>query len=249
MCLTDADLNQITKETAMTNPVCVILGAGPGNGLACASRFSAEGYRTALLARGEATLRALEADVPGARGYIYDATEQTSAEQVFARIRSELGPPEVLLYNASTRDFGDIEHTSPDAFEQAWRVNSLGCFLAVKQVIPDMRQAGRGTIVIMGATASLKGAAGFVAFAAAKAAQRSLAQSLARHLGPQGIHVAYVVIDAVVDMPASRTMLPGKPEEFFAQPRDIAESVFFLTRQPRSAWTFELDLRPFGESW
>ncbi len=233
----------------MSNPVCVIVGAGPGNGLACARRFSAEGYRTALLARGEATLRVLEKDMPGARGYVYDATQQASVEQVFARIRKELGAPEVLIYNASTRDFANIEHTDPAAFEQAWRVNSFGCFLAVKQVIPDMRRLGRGNIVIMGATASLKGAAGFLAFAAAKAAQRSLAQSLARHLGPQGIHVAYVVIDAVVDMPASRRMLPDKPDEFFAQPRDIAESVFFLTRQPRSAWTFELDLRPFGERW
>ena len=112
-----------------------------------------------------------------------------------------------------------------------------------------MRVQGKGSIIVIGATASLKGAADFVAFASAKAAQRSLTQSLARKLGPEGIHVAYVIIDAMVDMPASRAMVPDAPDSFFARPDDIAESVFFLARQPRSAWTFELDLRPFAERW
>ena len=167
----------------------------------------------------------------------------------FARIRDELGPAEVLIYNASTRQFGDIDATDPATFESAWRVNAYGCLAAVKAVLPDMRKAGVGNIVVIGATASWKGAADFVAFASSKAAQRSLAQSLARKLGPEGIHVAYVIIDAVVDMPASRRMFPDRQKEFFAQPDDIAASVFFLTQQARSAWTFELDLRPFGEHW
>jgi NAD(P)-dependent dehydrogenase (short-subunit alcohol dehydrogenase family) len=233
----------------MSQPVCVIVGAGPGNGAAFARRFSQADYRVALLARRREHVKALKAEVDKGRGYVCDATNPEDVETTFARIRTELGPPEVLIYNASTRDFGDIDHTSPEDFERAWRVNSFGCLLAVKQVLEDMRAQGKGSILIIGATASWKGAAGFTAFASAKAAQRSLAQSLARKLGPEGIHVAYVIIDAVVDMPASRAMVPNQPDEFFARPGDIAESVFFLSQQPRSAWTFELDLRPFGEQW
>ena len=233
----------------MTQPVCVIVGAGPGNGAAFARRFAGAGHPVALLARDPSGLASLAAEIPGTRAFACDATDAAQVEAAFVRIRAELGPVGVLIYNASTRGFVDIDHTTPEAFEQAWRVSALGCLLAARQVIPDLRQAGRGSILIIGATASLTGAAGFVAFAAAKAAQRSLAQSLARQLGPEGIHVAHVVIDAVVDMPASRAMLPDRPDAFFVQPADIADTVYFLTQQPRSAWTFELDLRPFGEHW
>ncbi len=233
----------------MKVPVCVIVGAGPGNGAAFARQFSRAGYKVALLARGQEGLDALAREITGTRAYAYDATDPTDAARVFARIQEELGSPQTLIYNASTREFGDIDATTPEAFERAWRVNTYGCLLAAQQVIPAMRAQGEGSIIVIGATASLKGAAGFVAFASAKAAQRSLAQSLARQLGPEGIHVAYVIIDAMVDMPSSRAMMPDAPNSFFARPDDIAESVFFLARQPRSAWTFELDLRPFGESW
>lgn len=233
----------------MKVPVCVIVGAGPGNGAAFARHFSRAGYKVALLARGQDGLDTLTREIAGTRAYAYDATDPADASRVFARIQEELGPPQTLIYNASTREFGDIDATTPDTFERAWRVNAYGCLLAAQQVIPAMRAGGSGSIIVIGATASLKGAAGFVAFASAKAAQRSLAQSLARRLGPEGIHVAYVIIDAMVDMPASRVMVPNAPDSFFARPDDIAESVYFLSRQPRSAWTFELDLRPFGESW
>ena len=233
----------------MKVPVCVIVGAGPGNGAAFARQFSRAGYHVALLARGRETLDGLVSEIADARAYRSDATVPADAERVFAAIRHDLGAPQVLIYNASTREFGNLDATTTDAFERAWRVNAYGCLLAVQQVVPDMRAAGQGSIVIIGATASLKGAADFVAFGSAKAAQRSLAQSLARQLGPAGIHVSYVIIDAVVDMPSSRAMMPEVPDSIFARPDDIAESVLFLAHQPRSAWTFELDLRPFGERW
>ena len=233
----------------MKVPVCVIVGAGPGNGAAFARQFSRAGYHVALLARGQETLDGLVSEIADARAYRYDATVPADAERVFAAIRRDLGAPQVLIYNASTREFGNLDATTPDAFERAWRVNAYGCLLAVQQVVPDMRAAGQGSIVVIGATASLKGAADFVAFGSAKAAQRSLAQSLARQLGPEGIHVSYVIIDAVVDMPSSRAMMPEAPDSVFARPDDIAESVLFLAHQPRSAWTFELDLRPFDERW
>lgn len=233
----------------MIKPVCVIVGAGPGNGAAFARRFAGEGYRVGLLARSQATLGQLEEEIEGSKAYAYDAVSEEAAHQVFAQIKEDLGPVEVLIYNASTRDFADIDNTSAGDFERAWRVTAYGCFLAAKQVVSDMRRARRGSIVIIGATASLKGTAGFVAFAAAKAAQRSLAQSIARDLGPDGIHVSHVVIDAVIDLPATRKMMPDKSDQFFAKSADIAETVFFLTQQPRSAWTFELDVRPFVEKW
>ena len=114
---------------------------------------------------------------------------------------------------------------------------------------PGRLEAGRGAIVVIGNTSAWRGSANFAAFAPTKAAQRILAQSMARSLGPRGIHVAYVVVDAVIDVPWTRQLNPDRPDEFFCQPSDIAESVFHVARQKRSAWTFEMDLRPFGEKW
>ncbi|MGH8760360.1 MAG: SDR family NAD(P)-dependent oxidoreductase, partial [Burkholderiales bacterium] len=145
--------------------------------------------------------------------------------------------------------FGNVDQIVAADFEAAWRTNALGCFLSVQQVLPGMRRRGGGCIVVIGATASIKGGAHFAAFASAKAALRSLAQSLARQLGPENIHVAHVVIDGVVALERTRKLMPDRKDEFFMQPDAIADSVFHLTTQPRSAWTFELDLRPFAEKW
>ncbi|NJN45602.1 MAG: SDR family NAD(P)-dependent oxidoreductase [Candidatus Competibacteraceae bacterium] len=233
----------------MTKPVCVIVGVGPGNGAAFARKFAANGYRVALLARNERSFQDLQQTLEDAHGYVCDAADTQSVAETFSRIAQELGPVDTLIYNASTRDFASIDQTTPEAFEQAWRVTTFGCLLAIQQVLPTMRSAQHGNIVIIGATASLKGAAGFVGFASAKAAQRSLAQSIARQVGPDGIHVAYVIVDGIIGLPQTRQAMPDKPDDFFMRAEDIAESVFFLTRQPRSAWTFELDIRPFGETW
>jgi NADP-dependent 3-hydroxy acid dehydrogenase YdfG len=233
----------------MSRPVCAIVGVGPGNGAAFARKFSGEGYAVALVSRRLDALRELASRIEGSRAYQWDATDTAAAAPVFARIKEELGPVSVLVYNAGSGVFGTIDDVDEVAFESAWRTNALGCLTAVKQVLPELRRAGGGNIVVIGATASLRGGERFAAFAPAKAAQRSLAQSMARHLGRDGIHVSYVVIDGVIDLPRTRQLLADKPEEFFLEPADIAESVFHLTRQPRSAWTFELDLRPYCESW
>lgn len=233
----------------MSRPVCAIVGVGPGNGAAFARKFADEGYAVALMARSEEKLQGLASQIEGSRAYPWDATDTAAGAPVFSHIREELGPVTVLVYNAGAGAFGTIDDIDEADFEHAWRTNALGCLTAVKQVLPDMRRAQGGDIVVIGATASLRGGERFAAFAPAKAAQRSLAQSMARHLGRDGIHVSYVVIDGVIDMPRTRRMLADKPDDFFLDPSDIAESVFHLTRQPRSAWTFELDLRPFGETW
>ncbi len=233
----------------MSRPVCAVVGAGPGNGAAFARKFASEGYSVALLARNPETLKDLEEGIAGSRAFVDDVTAVDGAADAFGRIRSEMGPVAVLVYNAGSGMFGSVDDTTPEAFESAWRVNALGCLACAKQVIPEMREAKGGNIVVIGATASLRGGANFAAFASAKAAQRSLAQSMARHLGRDRIHVSYVIIDGVIDTARTREMLPDKPDEYFLQPDHIAESVFQLTRQPPSAWTFELDLRPFGEHW
>lgn len=233
----------------MNNPICAIAGVGPGNGAAFARKFASENYHVALLARNEDHIKELESRIVHSRAYPCDLTDAEQSREVFARIHSEMGPVDTLIYNAGGGKFANIDDTSPEEFETAWRINALGCFMAVKHIVSGMREIGRGNIVIIGATASKTGNAGFLPFAAAKAAQRSLAQSIARQLGPSGVHVAYVIIDAVIDLPRTRQAMPDQPDAFFANPNDIAESVYFLTQQPRSAWTFELDLRPFGEKW
>jgi NAD(P)-dependent dehydrogenase (short-subunit alcohol dehydrogenase family) len=233
----------------MNKPVAVVVGVGPGNGAALARRFHTAGYAVALLARSPALITELGRELEGARPYICDVGEEASVAQVFSAIATEMGPVEALIYNAGGGVWGTIEEVTPQAFEQSWRVNALGALLASKQVVSQMKQAGRGSVVFIGATASRRGNVKTAAFAPAKAAQRSLAESMARHLWPAGVHVAVLVIDGVVDLPRTRQMMPGKPDTFFVAPNDVAEAALQLTRQPRSTWTFELEVRPFGEAW
>ena len=233
----------------MSKPVCVIVGVGSGNGAAFSRKFAAEGYRVAMLARNIERLQQLEAEINESQAYQYDVTEIERAAEIFSRIESEMGTISVLIYNAGAGAFANIDDTTVESFQSAWEVNARGLLVAAKQVIPQMRKLEGGNIAIIGATASIKGGANFVPFASAKAAQRSLAQSMARHLDPERIHVSYVIIDGVIDLERTRKAMPEKPDSYFISSDDLAESVFFLTQQPSSAWTFELDLRPFGEKW
>jgi len=233
----------------MTSPVCVITGVGPGNGAAFSRKMSAEGYQVAMLARSADRLQSLQKEIRGSRGYSVDISDAEAVSEAFRRVRAELGPVDVLLHNAGSGVFGSFMDTSPEDLEQSWRTNTLGLMLCAKEACRDMLAASQGTIVVTGATASLRGGANFAAFASAKAAQRSLAQSMARSLGPKGVHVAYVVVDGVIDIPRTRALMPDRPDEKFLRPEDIASSVFHLVQQKRSAWTFEIDLRPFTEQW
>jgi NAD(P)-dependent dehydrogenase (short-subunit alcohol dehydrogenase family) len=203
----------------------------------------------ALLARRKEISAQLASQLPAARAYACDVTDAASVERAFASIRAELGDPEVVVYNAGSGVWGNIEELGAADFESSWRVNALGAFLVAKQVVAPMKQRGSGNFVFIGATASRRGMPKTVAFAPAKAAQRSLAESMARQLWPAGIHVSLVIVDGVVDLPATRQRMPGKPDAFFIQPDDVADTVFRLTTQPRSAWSFEVEARPFAEPW
>jgi NAD(P)-dependent dehydrogenase (short-subunit alcohol dehydrogenase family) len=233
----------------MTSNVCVVTGVGSGTGASLVRTFAGAGYRVAMLARSAERLRELELAVPGARAYPTDVADPVQVHDAFSRIRSDLGAVDVLLHNAGSGSFGALDGVTPEAFEASWRVNAFALLLLAREVMPAMIEAGRGAIVVTGATASWRGGANTAGFAAAKAAQRSLAQSMARSLGPRGIHVAYVIVDGVIDMPVTRGFFADRPDEFFLKPDAIAETVYHLTRQDPSAWTFELDLRPFGEKW
>ena len=233
----------------MAKPVCAIVGIGPGNGAAFARRFSQAGYSIALMARREDFIKQLASELSDARAYSCDAGVEADIERAFGAVRADLGEVETLIYNAGTGIWGSVEEISAEDFEACWRTNAHGAFLASRQVIPAMKAAGGGNIVMIGATASRRGGPKSAAFAAGKAAQRSLAESMARHLWPAGIHVSLVIIDGVIDLQRTRQRMPDKPDEFFLQAGDIAESVYRTTQQARSAWSFEVEARPFQENW
>nr|HEX4316313.1 SDR family NAD(P)-dependent oxidoreductase [Kofleriaceae bacterium] len=237
----------------MTTPVCAVIGVGPGNGAALARRFAREGYAVALLARSATTTEPLAHELAAAgataRVYACDAGDHASVVAALTAVERDLGPIDALVYNAGTGAFGVLEAVDASAFESALRVNATGLFVAAKHVAVGMVARGRGSIIAIGATASRRGVPRTIAFAPAKAAQRSLCEALARHLWPRGVHVALVIVDGVVDLPRTRKMMADKPDEFFIQPDDVADAAFRTTTQPRSTWSFEVEARPFGESW
>jgi NAD(P)-dependent dehydrogenase (short-subunit alcohol dehydrogenase family) len=229
--------------------VAIIAGVGPGNGAAIARRFAAEGYAVALLARSREAVEGYAREIPGARAYACDLGAPEDVAKTFAAIRADLGEADVLVYNAGGGVFADVETITPEQFEASWRVNAYGALLCSQAVIPAMKAAGRGAIIFIGATASRRGGPRSAAFAPAKAAQRALAESMARSLWPAGIHVALIVVDGVVDLERTRARMPDKPDSFFIKPEGVAETVFQLVRQDRSAWSFEVEARPFKETW
>ncbi len=233
----------------MNKKVCVIAGVGSGNGAAFARRFALAGYKVALLARSSEVTGALEKELADSKAYAVDLSAPDAVRATFARLREDLGPASVLIHNAAGYARSTFLETKPEEFEALWRSGPWSLLLSGQEAANQMLELGGGAIVAIGATASLRGGEVFTSFAASKAAHRSLAQSMARGLGPKGIHVSYVVIDGVVDEPRIRQFMPDKPEDFFMKPAAIAETVFHLSQQDSSAWTFELDLRPATEKW
>jgi len=219
--------------------VAVIVGAGHGLGNALVRRFAEAGMRVAAVSR-----RGAAGDAVGdlVRGYSCDATDGKQVRSVFNRITDELGPPSVVAFNVGIWDRGSILEISDELFEQAWRAGCFAGFLVGRAAAASMLSRGSGTIIFSGATGSIRGGAGFAAFASPKFALRALAQAMARELGPKGIHVAHVVLDGMIASadPASESLL---------QPAAIAESYYQLYRQGRTAWTHELDLRPSSEKF
>lgn len=233
--------------------VAVVIGVGPGLGQAAARRFAKGGLAVAMVARTAEKLEALRDEIAREGGRALpvaaDASDAASVGEAFARVRRELGAPSVLVYNAGTFQMGGVLELSAEDFERCWRTTALGAFLAVKEAAPSMIERGEGTMIFTGATASLRGSARFAALASPKFALRGLAQSVARELGPKGVHVAHVIIDGQIDLPRTRAMFPDRGDETFLAPSAIAETYWQLHVQDRTAWTHELDLRPAVERW
>ncbi len=233
----------------MTSPIAVVTGVGPGTGAAIARRFSAGGYRVAMLARDRDRLAALEREIAGARAFLCDVSDEAQIEAALAAVRSELGAPSVLVHNAVGGAFGSFLEIDPQVLERNFRVNAMGLLHLARRLAPAMIEAGSGAIVVTGNTSALRGKPRFAGFAPTKAAQRILAESMARELGPKGVHVAYLVIDAVIDLAWTRRLNPDAPDAFFIRPAAIADEVWHVAHQDRSAWSFLVEVRPFGETW
>ena len=236
-----------------TSPLVAIVGVGPGLGAALATRFAEGGCALALLSRNPTSRASVLEQLATAKypvhGYDCDVGDRASIAAAFKRIRATQGNPAVLVYNAGVFVQGGILELDPERFEAAWRVNCAGAFGAAREVLPAMLAAGRGTILYTGATAALRGGAGFAGIAVGKFGQRALAQSMAREFGPRGIHVAHVVIDGQIATPAVRARQPERAAETLLDPAAIAASYWQLYQQSRSAWTQELDLRPYLEKF
>ena len=234
-------------NTNENKPVCVIIGVGPRLGAANAQKFSKEGYKLGLISRSSKYITELAEQLGDAKAYACDVLNTQDIKEVFAKIKNDLGPVTVLIYQASSRfsaqgSAGNIEVATEEDMERAWRIDTLGCMVSCKQVIPDMVNAGKGSIIIGGATGSLRGSANFTAFGSAKNAQRALAESMAKHLGPKGVHVTLVIIDGSINSKQIEDNSLIKADE-------VSKTLHFVTQQDKSSWTFQLDLRPFLEKF
>lgn len=245
----------------MSKPLVLITGVGDTTGAALVRRFAAGGYRIAMIARNAQRLAALEEEVGDAKAYVCDIGDLDALTDTLAKIKAQMGKPAVLVHNAVAHTFDTFLDADPRDLERNFRVNTTALLYLARALVPDMIEAGQGAIMVTGNTASHRGVANYALFAPTKAAQRILAESLARDLGPKGIHVGYITIDAAIDVtwlgteeerPAWLKPPAGWPwprEDYYAKPDAIAEEVYHLAHQDRSTWTFDLVIRPFAEKW
>ena len=233
----------------MAKPVCVISGVGPGTGSALVRRFVSGGYQVAMLARNAARLDALAQELPEAHAFACDVADAARVEAAISAIEAKLGAVDVLVHNAVGGAFGSFLEIDPEVLNRNFQVNTMGLLHLARRLAPGMTARASGAIVVTGNTSALRGRPNFAGFAPTKAAQRILAEAMARDLGPKGVHVAYVVIDAVIDSPRQRERFPGRPDDFYIKPAAIADECFHVAHQDRSAWSFLVEVRPFGETW
>lgn len=225
----------------------VVAGVGPGLGAALVRKFSEDGNRVALLARSADYLLSLTKVHPNRRllALPTDLAQAGEISAAFQKVQAEFGAVDVLICHASASSWKGIEELTAEEFERSWRVTVLGAFLCCQAVVPAMIECGRGVILFTGATSAIRGRKGALDFSSAKFGLRGFADSLARELWPQGIHVAHIVIDGEIGDPGAADK-PGEPK---LDPDAIADSYWMLAQQERSAWTFELDVRPSREDF
>ena len=241
------------------SPAAIIIGAGDATGGAIARAFAAEGLTACINRRSrnseqlEALAQSIRDQGHKSRAFPGDARNEAEMIALFERVEAEVGPVEVAVFNIGANVNFPIAETTVRVYQKVWEMACLGGFLMGREAARHMSPRGRGTIIFTGATASLRGGSGYSAFSGAKAALRMLAQSMARELGPKGIHVAHTVIDGAIDTAFIKDRHPAfeeaKAADLILSPEAIAANYVMLHKQPRSAWTHELDLRPWGETW
>ncbi len=234
------------------NSVCMITGVGDGTGAYTARRFAKAGYRIAMIARDKARLSSLESEIPGSKGFICDVSDLHLLQETCTKIKDMMGSPEILIHNAVKGNFEKLLEGRPEWLEENFRINTTSLMYLAHAVIPDMVKNKNGVIIVTGNTAAKRGVASTPYFAPTKAAQRILAQSLAKDFGPKGIHVAYVMIDAFINTPWTRKRIKAQinqPDNIFTQPQDIANEIYHIAHQNRSAWSFDVEIRPDIEKW
>ena len=235
----------------------LVIGAGDYLGAAIARRFAREGFTACVTRRRGKGLDDLVATIEdeggAALGFYSDARDEEQVAELIDTIERDVGPIEAFVFNVGGNVKFDVLDTTTRVYTKVWQMCALAGFLNAREVARRMVERGHGTMLFTGATASVRGAAGFSAFSGGKHALRALAQSLARELGPQGIHVAHVVIDGPIDTAATRELFPEsfakRSADGILQPEDIAESYWAIHAQPRSAWSHEVDVRPYAEPW
>ena len=242
----------------MKNKVALVIGAGDNLGSAIAKCFASEGYTIVAARRNGDKLNALKDYIEGKGGIFYgyslDARKENDVISFIKEIEKNIGSIEVAIYNVGGNIKFGITETSSQKYYKTWEMATFGAFLTGREVAKHMIKRKCGTIIFTGATASVRGGDGYSAFSGAKQAKRSLAQSMARELGPHGIHVAHVVIDGAIDTPWIKELFNDfynekKDLDGLMNPNDIANNYLWLHKQPRNAWTHEIDLRPWIEKW
>tara|TARA_R110000868_G_scaffold206653_4_gene455558 strand:+ start:15184 stop:15933 length:750 start_codon:yes stop_codon:yes gene_type:complete len=249
-------MDQENKMANTDKPIALVIGAGDYLGSAIARRFAREGFHL-VITRRRGDLGALSAEITAlgssATAIHSDARDEAQVSELIDRVEAELGPLRVAVFNVGGNVRFDICETTTRVYRKVWEMCALAGFLVGREVARKMLPRNEGTILFTGASASLRGGRGFAAFAGGKHALRALAQSMARELSPQGIHVAHVIVDGLIRNEATAEFLPdlyaSKGDGGIIEPDDLAEIYWQLHKQPCSAWTFEQDARPFAESW
>jgi NAD(P)-dependent dehydrogenase (short-subunit alcohol dehydrogenase family) len=236
----------VKEESDMAAEVAIVVGVGPGLGSSLVRCFAGDGMTVVAAAR-HASKRTEFKSMANIRPMDCDATSPGEVAGLFDQAESTLAPPALVVFNVGAYQRGTVSETDPVEFERCWRVGCFSGFLVGREAAQRMIRAGQGTIIFTGATASLRGGAGFVNLASPKFGLRAVAQSMARELGPKGIHVAHVIIDGQIRSPRYEALLAERGPDSLLEPDEIARSYLMLHRQQRSAWTFELDLRPWVE--
>ena len=233
----------------MSKKVALVTGVGPGTGSSIARRFSDGGYKVAMIARDKERLKSLEDELEDSKGYSCELRNQEYLNSTVDNIIKDFGYPDVFIHNAVRGTRGNFLEFTSEELQSNFDINVIALHRIAQKVAPEMIKKSKGAIIVTGNTSAHRGKANFGGTASTKAAQKILTESFARYLNPKGIHVAYITIDAAIDLEWTRKAWPDKPDDFFIQPDDIASEVWHITHQSKSAWTFDHWLRPFGEIW